>query len=91
MQERDGDTKMYTINELKEHVIIQGKPGEQVVVDDEQHYNEVGHLIIDGQVYISFSVVHQVVKYSIFVILNLFHAVLFVSITYYYILHKHFF
>lgn len=42
------DTKMY-ISELKEHVIIQGKA--QGVSENGQYSEEVGHLIIDGQVH----------------------------------------
>ncbi|KAF6215355.1 hypothetical protein GE061_010107 [Apolygus lucorum] len=45
-QEGEGDTKMY-IRELKEHVIIQGK---EEHIDETQYSEEVGHLIIDGQV-----------------------------------------
>ena len=39
------------ISELKEHVIIQGKAVAQEVVHEEGHYDEeVGHLVVDGQV-----------------------------------------
>lgn len=36
------------ISELKEHVIIQGKA--QGVTENGQYQEQVGHLIIDGQV-----------------------------------------
>lgn len=51
LDENDGDapdTKMY-IRELKEHVIIQSKG--QSVAENGQYPEEVGHLIIDGQVH----------------------------------------
>ncbi|KAL1124538.1 hypothetical protein AAG570_001164 [Ranatra chinensis] len=49
-QDADNDTKMY-LSELKEHVIIQGKAVSQEVVAEEAHYDEeVGHLVVDGQV-----------------------------------------